>query len=203
MARHTFRQAQNERDVNPDSGQVTLTVYGSGDPSPEVQRLAEELGRGIALRGWTLRNGGYGGTMRAAARSAREAGGRVVGVTCSAFARPSPNEFVSETIETADLFQRLARLIQGADAFVALPGGTGTLTELFLTWELMAKGLVETRPLCLLGREWDVWWRAFRTDPELASRLRFLAKAEGADEALAHVEGRLGNRSGSEPVVAS
>ena len=189
--------------MNPKSGHVTITVYGSGDPPAEVQRLAEELGRGIALRGWTLRNGGYGGTMSAAARGAREAGGGVVGVTCSAFARPAPNEFVSETIETADLFQRLARLIQGADAFVALPGGTGTLTELFLTWELMAKGLVETRPLCLLGGAWEPWWRAFGTDPELAGRLRFLGQAEGADEALAYIEERLGKRSASGQVVAS
>jgi uncharacterized protein (TIGR00730 family) len=189
--------------VNPESGHVTITVYGSGDPPAEVQRLAEELGRGIAMRGWTLKNGGYGGTMSAAARGAREAGGRVVGVTCSVFARPTPNEFVSETIETADLFQRLARLIQGADAFVALPGGTGTLTELFLTWELMAKGLVEARPLCLLGEAWDPWWRAFRTDPELTRRLGFLGRATGVDEALAFVEGHLGNRSGSEQVLSS
>ncbi len=182
---------------------ITVTVYGSGEPPPDVLRLAEQLGRGIALRGWTLRNGGYGGTMAAAAKAAWEAGGRVVGVTCRAFARPGANAYVSETLETADLFERLARLIEGADAFVALAGGTGTLTEVFLTWELMAKGLVEPRPLCLLGRAWEPWWRAFQADPELMGRLRFLARAAGADEVLSLLEGALGNSSGPPMVVAS
>jgi uncharacterized protein (TIGR00730 family) len=182
---------------------ATVTVFGSGDPPSDVEKLAGELGRAIAVRGWTIRNGGYGGTMEAAARAARGAGGRVVGVTCTAFARPAPNEFVSETIETADLFQRLARLIEGADAFVALPGGTGTLTELFLTWELMAKGLTGVRPICLLGAAWEPWWRAFESDPELVRRLGFLGRASGVDEALAFIEARLGNRSGPGRVLAS
>jgi hypothetical protein len=176
-------------------GNITVTVYGSGDPPPDVLRQAEELGRGIALRGWTVRNGGYGGTMTAAAKSAREAGGCVVGVTCRAFARPDANPYVSDTLDTGDLFERLAQLIGGADAFVALPGGTGTLTEVFLTWELMAKGLLEPRLLCLLGQAWDPWWQAFRTDPELVRRMHLLTRAASADEALGRLDVALAERS--------
>jgi uncharacterized protein (TIGR00730 family) len=176
----------------------TITVYGSGDPPPDVLRLAEDLGRGIALRGWMLRNGGYGGTMEAAARGARGAGGRVVGVTCRAFARSGPNGFLTETVESADLFERLARLIQETDAFVALPGGTGTLTEVFLTWELMVKGLLERRPLCLVGEAWDPWFRLFRVEPEIARHTPLLARAATAGEALAQLDATLVRRAPGE-----
>ena len=162
----------------------TVTVYGSGEPSPEVLELAFELGRGIARRGWILRNGGYGGTMEAAARGAREEDGRVVGVTCRAFGRPGPNRYLSETIETATLLERLSALVEEADAFAALPGGTGTLTEVFLTWELMGKGLLPPRTLCLVGRAWDPWWGLFAADPQLAPRLSLLCRSADAAEAL-------------------
>jgi uncharacterized protein (TIGR00725 family) len=161
-----------------------VTLYGSGDPGPAVLAFAEELGRGIAERGWVLRNGGYDGTMAAAARGARSAGGEVEGVTCAAFGRAGPNPWLSREVASEDLFGRLAGLIRGAHAFGALPGGTGTLTEVFLTWELMAKGLLEPRPLCLLGPGWQAWWRLFEADPALAPRLDLVSRASDPRSAL-------------------
>jgi hypothetical protein len=63
-----------------------VTVFGSSAPQPlsPAYRDAYELGRGIAAAGWILCNGGYGGTMEAAAKGAVEAGGHTIGVTCSA-----------------------------------------------------------------------------------------------------------------------
>lgn len=162
----------------------TVTLFGSGEGAPEAWEFAEELGRRIAERGWILKNGGYGGTMAAAARGARSAGGCVIGVTCTAFRRSGPNTYLSEALETRDLFARLAALIEGSDAFGAFQGGTGTLTEVFLTWELMVKGLLEARPLCLLGPEWDPWWRFVEGDPALSRRMDLLTRARDADEAV-------------------
>jgi uncharacterized protein (TIGR00730 family) len=164
-----------------------VAVYGSGDPSPEVLTLARELGRGIAERGWVLKNGGYGGTMAAAARAAREAGGRVVGVTCRAFGRAGPNDYCNETLDTADLFERLRRLIEETDAFIALPGGTGTLTEVLLTWELMVKGLLPPRPLCLVGAAWQPWRELMAADAALVRHGHLLSWVAGAAEACASV----------------
>ena len=161
-----------------------VTLYGSGDPPQDVFAFAEELGEGIARRGWILRNGGYGGTMEAAARGASRAGGRVVGITCGALGRHSHNRYLSEAFDTANLFERLSCLTEDADAFGAFQGGTGTLTEVFLTWELMVKGLLPRRPLCLLGAGWDPWWELMEREPLLRPRLPLLSRAGTVHEAL-------------------
>jgi uncharacterized protein (TIGR00725 family) len=172
-------------DRSSQPGGYTVTLFGSGEENPEELSLAEEVGRDIGRHGWVLRNGGYGGTMAAAARGARAVGGRVVGVTCGAFGRSGPNAYLSEALETQDLFGRLAGLIQGADAFGAFIGGTGTLTEVFLTWELMAKRLLDPRPLCLIGPRWDGWWELWSQEPALAGRLSLLTRARDSREAIA------------------
>ena len=65
-------------------------------PGDGVFEMAESLGRLLAQNGFTLANGGYGGTMLAAAKGAAAAGGCVIGVTCTAFKRSRANEYVSE-----------------------------------------------------------------------------------------------------------
>lgn len=134
-----------------------ITIYGDGTcaPGTEAYGRARALGLALAGAGWTICNGGYGGTMEAAARGAREAGGRVIGVTCRAFGRSGPNAYVDEVRETADLLERLRVLIDLGAAYVVLPGGTGTGTELLLTWELMRKGLLARRPLLVWTPAWD------------------------------------------------
>lgn len=105
--------------------------------------------------GYTVRNGGYGGTMEASARGTKDAGGTVVGVTCKVFDRSGPNAY-NDRVDTADdLYQRLAKLIEGADACVVLPGGSGTLVELAMVWELVAKRVISSRPIILYGRFWE------------------------------------------------
>jgi hypothetical protein len=135
-----------------------VTVFGSSHAEPLGQpyQTAFELGRTIAELGLTLCNGGYGGTMAAAARGAVEAGGHTIGVTCTRFGRGGPNPHIRQEIPTFDLFDRLKTLIRLGRAYVVLPGGTGTLAELALTWELLNKSLLYgERPLIVLGDCWD------------------------------------------------
>lgn len=135
----------------------TVTIFGSGTASPndDLYATARELGRLCAQAGWAVCNGGYGGTMEATARGAREAGGHTIGVTCPAFGRGGPNRWIAEQIETDNLFDRVRKLIELGDAYVVLPGGTGTLVELALVWELRCKGLIAARrPVLLLGDFW-------------------------------------------------
>jgi uncharacterized protein (TIGR00730 family) len=136
----------------------TVTVFGTSKAAPgdAVFTMAEELGRRLAECGFTIANGGYGGTMLAAAKGAAEAGGNVIGVTCTAFKRGKANEYVSEEISTACLEERLAKLIELGDAYVVLPGGTGTLLELADVWEHKNKGFAKAdKPIILVGAFWQ------------------------------------------------
>ncbi|MGD2095714.1 MAG: LOG family protein [Phycisphaerales bacterium] len=135
----------------------TITVFGTGrakDGDSNFQ-LAYELGKLLAEAGFVTANGGYGGTMLAGAKGAAEAGGKVVGITCSAFKNSRANEYVSREVVTGSLDERLDTLIKLGQAYIVLPGGTGTLLELAKVWELKNKGFLETdKPIILLGEFW-------------------------------------------------
>ena len=135
-----------------------ITVFGTGRATPgdAAYELAYRTGRLLAQAGFVIANGGYGGTMQAAAKGAAEVGGTIIGVTCSAFKNSKANEYISRTIETASLDERLDTLIKLGQAYVVLPGGTGTLLELAKVWELKNKGfLKQTRPIILVGKYWN------------------------------------------------
>lgn len=132
-----------------------VTVFGSGnaDEGDAVFDTAMSLGRGLAEAGFALANGGYGGTMLAAAKGAASVGGRVIGVTCRAFKRGRANAYVTDERPTETLGERLAMLIVLGDAYIVLPGGTGTLLELADVWEHNNKGFAD-KPILLLGDFW-------------------------------------------------
>jgi hypothetical protein len=135
----------------------TVTVFGTSkaDEGDAAFATALSLGRQLAAAGFTVANGGYGGTMLAGAMGASQAGGRVIGVTCRAFKRGRANAFVSEERPTATLSERLAMLVGLGDAYVVLPGGTGTLLELAEVWEYKNKGFGGAdKPIVLVGEFW-------------------------------------------------
>lgn len=133
----------------------TIAVFGSGnaDPADAVFDAALSLGRQLAQAGFAVANGGYGGIMLASAMGARQAGGTVIGVTCRAFKRAGANAYVTDERPTETLNERLTTLIALGDAYVVLPGGTGTLLELADVWEHKNKGFAD-KPILLLGDFW-------------------------------------------------
>ncbi len=134
----------------------TVSIFGSSRPvrgDPEYA-VAQDTGKQLALAGFTVCNGGYGGIMEASARGAKEAGGDTVGVICSAFPGRSPNAWLDEVIIEDSLISRLMKLMALGDAYVILKGGTGTLLELAAVWEFMNKGLMLERPIVLVGDFW-------------------------------------------------
>jgi len=135
-----------------------VSVFGTGRvrPGDKNYLFAQQLGGLLAEAGFAIANGGYGGIMEAASKGASEAGGEVIGVTCSAFGKSSVNKFVGREIVTTSLNERLDTLVQIGDAYVVLPGGTGTLLELALVWELKNKGFLSgDKPIILLGKYWN------------------------------------------------
>lgn len=141
---------QKERQV--------VTVFGTSkaNPGDAVFETAAALGQLLAENGFVLANGGYGGTMLAAAKGAAEAGGHTIGVTCTAFGHSGANGYISEEISTGRLTDRLAKLIELGDAYLVLPGGTGTLLELADVWEHKNKGFANAdKPIILVGAFWE------------------------------------------------
>ena len=135
----------------------TITIFGTGraKPGDAAHTLGYKVGKLLSQAGFTIANGGYGGTMLAAAKGAAEAGGKIIGVTCSAFKDGKANEFISREIVTCSLDERLDTLLKLGQAYVVLPGGTGTLLELANVWELKNKGFLEAdKPIILVGGFW-------------------------------------------------
>lgn len=135
----------------------TVTIFGTSkaEPGERIYETARQLGAALAQAGCAIANGGYGGTMLAAAEGATGVGGTVYGVTCTAFGRKGPNRYITEEISTASLAQRIAKLIELGDAYIVLAGGTGTLLELAQVWELKNKGFAGAdKPIILLGNFW-------------------------------------------------
>ena len=134
-----------------------VTVFGTRKAAEgdAVFGLAESLGQLLAENGFTIANGGYGGTMLAAAKGVAAVGGKVIGVTCTAFKRGKANDFVTEEISTDSLSERLAKLIELGDGYIVLPGGTGTLLELADVWEHKNKVFANAdKPIILVGAFW-------------------------------------------------
>ena len=135
---------------------ATVSVFGSGAAEPgsaEYERSCR-LGAVLARAGFRLCNGGYGGTMAAAAQAAREAGGSTVGVVLAGRRRQAPNPWLDEIVVKEDLLSRIACLLHLADGYVILAGGTGTLAELGVLLEMLGKRHMPAKPTALLGSFW-------------------------------------------------
>jgi uncharacterized protein (TIGR00730 family) len=149
-----------------------VAVFGSGSAPPDhpVVIQAERLGNLLAVAGFGVVCGGYGGTMEAVSRGARQAGGQVIGVTMDLFSpRLEANPWLTREQRVKDLFPRLERLT-GADAFVVLQGSIGTLTEAALTWSLLQTGQIAARPFLFVGEAWHRLFDAFRAETLMTER---------------------------------
>src|SRR5579863_6358184 len=133
-----------------------ITVFGSSRPEDGHADYAEalELGRALAAAGFAVCTGGYGGVMEAVSRGARESGGRVIAVT-STFFRSRANRWVEEETGVATWQERLFELVRLGDGYVACKGGTGTLVELAVVWEMLNKKAMAQRPFVVLGDFWQ------------------------------------------------
>jgi len=175
---------------------MNITVFGGSQPKQGDAAYAEaqELGKLLAQRGHTVLTGGYIGTMEAVSRGASEAGGHVIGVKCEdieAWRHVAPNRWIKEERRKKTLIERLQALVEGCEAAIALPGGTGTLTEVVLMWNLMTVESLPRRPLILVGRGWqstfDQFFQEFNTYMTAPQR-ELLSFAEDVQTAVKKLE---------------
>jgi len=174
---------------------VVITVFGSSRPAPgsEAYETARKLGAALAQAGFAVATGGYGGTMEAVSRGARESGGHVIGVTADAFASPA-NQWVEEEIRVKSWQDRLFKLIELGTGYVVLPGGTGTLVELAMVWEWINKGFLTQRPAVVLGDYWQPVVTAIPANELAANPIHRAASVEEVVSRLLHFVGELRKR---------
>jgi uncharacterized protein (TIGR00730 family) len=166
-----------------------ITIFGGSKCGPDSDEYKDALaiGRQLAEAGFTICTGGYLGVMEAASRGAREAGGRVLGIVMNQF-KSEPNRFLTDKVATDHFYDRLQNLITRSVGFVAMRGGMGTVTEISLVWNKLQTGVLERRPLVLVGECWrnvvDSWQENLAVS---ASDVSFLDFANNADEACAAI----------------
>ncbi len=142
--------------TSPPRGAFSVCVYCGARPGalPAFTLAARAMGQAVAQRGWQLvYGGGRGGLMGVVADAALAAGGRVVGVIPhSLMERELGHPGLAELHVVQTMHERKQMMAQRSDAFVALPGGIGTLEELFETWTWRQLGYHD-KPLGLLNVE--------------------------------------------------
>ncbi|HXX15288.1 MAG TPA: LOG family protein [Candidatus Eremiobacteraceae bacterium] len=136
--------------------QKIISVFGSSRPATgdTEYEQARTLGSALAERGFAVCTGGYGGVMEATSRGAKEAGGKTYGVTAEFFSRKA-NDWVDVEIRKKTWAERLFTLIEMGDGFVVCKGGTGTLVELAVVWEMLNKRAMPAKPCVVLGLFWQ------------------------------------------------
>lgn len=166
-----------------------VTIFGGSKcgPASEEYKIAKELGSRLAAAHFTICTGGYLGVMEAASRGARESGGRVFGIVMNQF-KGEPNRYLTDKVATDHFYDRLQNLITRSVGFVAIRGGMGTVTEVSLVWNKLQTGVLERRPLVLIGDEWkrvvDAWQENLVVSDKDVAFLDFAADAESAAEII-------------------
>ena len=131
-----------------------MTVFGSArfkDDHP-YYLLARQLGARLAEAGFTVMTGGGPGIMEAANRGAKDAGGYSVGSNITLPVEQKPNPYLDRWVEFRYFFVRKMLLEKYSYAFVAMPGGIGTLDEIFETTVLIQTGKMKEFPFVLMGK---------------------------------------------------
>ncbi len=131
-----------------------VTVFGSARFKEDhpYYVLARQLGAKLAEAGFTVMTGGGPGIMEAANRGAKDAGGYSVGSNIMLPVEQKPNPYLDRWVEFRYFFVRKMLLEKYSYAFVAMPGGIGTLDEIFETSVLIQTGKMQGFPVVLMGK---------------------------------------------------
>src|SRR6059058_3230923 len=171
-----------------------VTVFGSARiKSDDLHyELARKMGAAIARLGFTVMTGGGPGIMEAANRGAKEVGGRSVGCNIELPFEQVSNSYLDRCVRLHYFFVRKALLIKYSYAFVVMPGGAGTLDELFEALTLIQNGKIKNFPIVIMGT--DYWKELIGFIEKMAQRamigpadLSLIFATDSVEEAIAHI----------------
>jgi len=170
----------------------TVCIFGSyKDLSKKEKAEIVRLGKLLAENGATVISGGFGGTMEDISRGAKSAGGSTIGVTWYKWEKPiynKANAFIDKEIVAETLFERIDIMLKKADAFIVLPGGTGTLLELSAVLEHLNKGLINPKPIIMLGDFWKPVLTCLKNEPVLSEKIKDKRKITCCEELVTFVK---------------
>lgn len=133
-----------------------VTVFGSArfNEGHEYYQLGVEVGKTVSKMGFTVMTGGGPGIMEAANRGAKQAGGKSVGCNIVLPFEQKPNQYLDKWMNFRYFFVRKVLLSKYSFAFVVLPGGFGTMDELFEALTLIQTRKIKRFPVVLMGKEY-------------------------------------------------
>lgn len=174
-----------------------VTVFGSARVKADTPNyeLARRLGAAVARLGFTVMTGGGPGVMEAANRGAKDAGGRSVGCGIKLPVEQAPNPYLDRYVTMHYFFVRKTLLIKYSYAFVVMPGGAGTLDELFEALTLIQTGKIKNFPIVIMGTSY--WKELIDFINKMAefgmispSDVSLIYATDSVEEAVAHIKSR-------------
>jgi uncharacterized protein (TIGR00730 family) len=184
-------------DAVADIARPAVSIFGSARAAPDhpAYPAAVEIGRRFARAGFAVVTGGGPGLMEAANRGAREGGGMSIGLNIELPREQRPNDYLDVSLTFRHFYVRKTMFVRAADGFVILPGGYGTLDELFESLTLIQTDKVIDFPVVLFGsRYWQGlldWLRGYALVEGMisAADLRIVTVTDDPAEAVRTVAG--------------
>src|SRR5436305_784050 len=174
-----------------------VTVFGSARVKPDdpYYEQARRMGAAIAQLGFTVMTGGGPGIMEAANRGAKEAGGRSVGCTIELPSEEPANAYLDRCVRMHYFLVRKALLVKYSYAFVVMPGGAGTLDELFEAVTLIQTGKIKNFPIVIMGTDYwkgliDFFNKMAQHKMIAAADLSLIYATDSVEEAIAHIRSK-------------
>jgi len=172
-----------------------VTVFGSARFTSEhpFYELARDVGRGLSRLGFTVMTGGGPGLMEAANRGARESGGKSVGCNIRLPEEQQPNPYLDRQVTLRHFFVRKVLLIKYSYAFIAMPGGFGTMDEFFEALTLIQTRMIQRFPIVLMGEEYwkslvQLLQRMSAAKTINSADLKLVLITDSVEEAMRHIQ---------------
>jgi uncharacterized protein (TIGR00730 family) len=174
-----------------------VTVFGSAriHPDDPHYELARKMGAAIARLGFTVMTGGGPGIMEAANRGAKDVDGRSVGCTIELPSEQRANAYLDRCVRLHYFFVRKALLVKYSYAFVVMPGGAGTLDELFEALTLIQTAKIKNFPIVIMGT--DYWKELIDFMEKMAQRamiapsdLSLIYATDSVEKAVEHIRSK-------------